>query len=210
MPLVRLLGQRFGTPVDHADGQRGCLCLRGPARLMPPRPRLWEGSRAEEWLETRQLDGADKQEVVSNPIVDRRAVMGAYCTLDYTRRHPAKMGEILEVRRFHPYYHYVAVFGDNKEIACIPHRGCSLEIVAVPGTSHGAVNLLLPGQVLRYTRSFFFGDRLELPSGKKVGFDQLVGFKLQLAPRMAAAPPDEETISKSVPAGRPDGVIVAG
>ncbi len=116
--------------------------------------------------------------------------MGAYCTLDYIRRHPAKMGEILEVRRSYPDYHYVAVFGDNKEIACIPHRGCSLEIVAVPGTSHGEVNLLLPGQVLRYTRSFFFGDRLELPSGKKVGFDQLVGFKLQLAPRMAAAPPD--------------------
>jgi hypothetical protein len=34
MPLVRLLGQRFGTLVDHPDGQRGCLCLRGP----PARP----------------------------------------------------------------------------------------------------------------------------------------------------------------------------
>jgi hypothetical protein len=27
---------------------------------------------------------------------------------------------------------------------------------------------------------------------------------------MTAAPPDEETIAKSVPAGRPDGVTVAG
>jgi len=208
MPLVRLLGQRLGTPVDHADGQRG-VCVFAALPGLDPALKIWEGLRAEEWLETRQLDGAAMHEVVPNPIVDRRAVMGAYCTLDYTRRHPAKMGEIMEVRRFHPYYHYVAVFGDNKEIACIPHRGCSLEIVAVPETSHGAVNLLLPGQVLRYTRSFFFGDRLELPSGKKVGFDQLVGFKLQLAPRMTAAPPDEETIAKSVPAGGPDGVTVA-
>jgi hypothetical protein len=209
MPLVRLLGQRFGTPVDHADGQRGCLCLRGPARLMPPRPRLWEGSRAEEWLETRQLDGAAKQEVVSNPIVDRRAVMGAYCTLVYIRRHAARMGEIMEVRRPYP-YHHVAVFGDNEELACIPHRGCWLEIVAAPETSHGEVNLLLPGQVIRYTRSFFFGDRLEVPSGRKVGLEQLVGFKLQLARPTTAAPPEEETVAKSVPAGKPDGVTVAG
>ena len=135
--------------------------------------------------------------------------MGAYCTLDYTRRHAAKMGEIMEVRRIDR-YQYVAVFGDNDELACIPHRGCRLEIVATPETAHGDLNLLLPGQVIRYTRSFFFGDRLELPSGKKVGFDQLVGFKLQLAPRMTAAPPDEETIAKGVPAGKPDGVTVAG
>jgi hypothetical protein len=30
MPLVRLLGRRFGTFVDHADGQRGSVWLRGP------------------------------------------------------------------------------------------------------------------------------------------------------------------------------------
>jgi hypothetical protein len=135
--------------------------------------------------------------------------MGAYCTLDSTRRHAAKMGEIMEVRRLDP-YHYVAVFGDNDEFACIPHRGCWLEIVAVPKTSPGEVNLLLPGQVIRYTRSFFFGDRLVLPSGKKVGFDQLVGFKLQLAQRMTGAPPEEEAVAKSVHAGKSDGVPVAG
>jgi hypothetical protein len=86
------------------------------------------------------------------------------------------MGEIMEVRQPYP-YDYVAVFGDNEEIACIPHRGCWLEIVAAPETSHREVNLLLPGQVIRYTRSLFFGERLELPNGKKVGLDQLVGFK---------------------------------
>jgi hypothetical protein len=135
--------------------------------------------------------------------------MGAYCRLDYTRRHAARMGEIMEVRRLYP-YHYVAVFGDNEELACIPHRGCRLEIVAAPETPHGEVNLLLPGQVVGYTRSFFFGDRFELPSGKKVGLDQLVGFKLQLAPPRTAPPPEEEMVAKTVSAGKPNVVTVAG
>jgi hypothetical protein len=133
--------------------------------------------------------------------------MGAYCRLVYTRRHAARMGEIMEVRRPHPYD--VAVFGDNEEIACIPHRGCRLEIVAAAETQHREVNLLLPGHVIRYTRSFFFGDRLELPSGKKVGLDQLVGFKLQLARPMAAAPSEEEILGKNVRAPEADDVAVA-
>jgi hypothetical protein len=56
------------------------------------------------------------------------------------------------------------------------------------------VNQLLPGQVIRYTRSFFFGDRFKLPSGKKVGLSQLIGFKLQLAPPRTAPPPEEAAI----------------
>jgi hypothetical protein len=135
--------------------------------------------------------------------------MGAYCRLDYTCRHAARMGEIMEVRRLDP-YHYVAVFGDNEELACIPHRGCRLEIVAAPENAHGEVNLLLPGQVVGYTRSFFFGDRFELPTGKKVGLDQLVGFKLQLAPPRTATPPEEEIVAKTVAAGKPKVVTVAG
>jgi hypothetical protein len=141
-------------------------------------------------------------------MVNGRAVMGAYCRLDSIRSHAARMGEIMEVRRSSP-YDYVAVFGDNEELACIPHRGCRLEIVAAPETSHGEVNLLLPGQVIGYTRSFFFGDRFELPSGKKVGLGQLVGFKLQLAPPTTAMPPRKETVAKTVGA-KPNGVTVAG
>jgi hypothetical protein len=118
--------------------------------------------------------------------------MGAYCTLSSIRRHAAKPGEIMEVTRLASCD--VVVFGDNREIACIPHRGCRLEVVASGETSHPHVNLLLPGHVLRYRRSFFFGDRLELPSGIKVGFDQLVGFKLQLASSLADALPDENAI----------------
>ena len=48
--------------------------------------------------------------------------MGAYCTLDSIRRHPAGLGEIMEVRRLSTYYD-AAVFGDGNEIACIPHKG---------------------------------------------------------------------------------------
>lgn len=107
--------------------------------------------------------------------------MGAYCTLDYIRHHPAGLGEIMEVRRLFTYYD-AAVFGDRNEIACIPHRGCLLEIVAAGEATHPEVNRLLPGQVIRYTRSFFFGDRFELPSGTRVRLPELVGFKLQIAP----------------------------
>lgn len=119
--------------------------------------------------------------------------MGAYCTLLNIRRHPAILGEIMEVRRPSPYDDPV-LFGDRKEIACIPHKGCVLEIVAVGETTHREVNRLLPGQVIRYTPSFFFGDRFKLPSGKKVGLSQLVGFRLQLVPPQAVPVPDEDAI----------------
>jgi hypothetical protein len=118
--------------------------------------------------------------------------MGAYCTLDI-RRHPAGLGEIMEVRCLSPYYD-AALFGDRNEIACIPHKGCLLEVVAAGETTHPEVNQLLPGHVIRYTRSFFFGDRFKLPSGQKVGLAQLVGFKLQLAPPRTAPLPEEHAI----------------
>ena len=119
--------------------------------------------------------------------------MGRYCT-GFMRRHPARMGEIMEARRFSPYGRDVALFGDKNEIACIPHKGCRLEIAATADERHREIKLLLPGQVLRYTRSFFFGDRLALPSGKKVGLWECVGFKFELAPAVVAPPPAEEAI----------------
>src|SRR5215472_5305345 len=119
--------------------------------------------------------------------------MGAYCKLDYMRRHPAGLGEIMEVRRLSTYYD-AAMFGDRGEIACIPHKGCLLEIVAASEARHPEVNRLLPGHVIRYTRSFFFGDRFELPSGTRVGLPELVGFKLQLAAPRTAPLPEEDAI----------------
>jgi hypothetical protein len=119
--------------------------------------------------------------------------MGAYCTLLDVRRHAASLGEIMEVRYPSPYYDAV-LFGDRKEIACIPHKGCRLEIVALGETTHREANRLLPGQVIRYTPSFLFGDRFTLPSGKKVRLSQLVGFKLQLVPPRTAPLPDEDAI----------------
>ena len=127
--------------------------------------------------------------------------MGAYCTLDSIRRHPAGLGEIMEVRRLSTYYD-AAVFGDRNEIACIPHKGCLLEIVAAGEAAHPEVNQLLPGQVIRYTRSFFFGDRFELPSGTRVGLAQFVGFKLQLAPPRTTPLPEEDTIVQRATRGK--------
>jgi hypothetical protein len=124
----------------------------------------------------------------------RRIAMGAYCTLLDIRRHPASLGEIMEVRRLSPYYYDAVLFGDRKEIACIPHKGCLLEIVAVGDTTHREMNRLLPGQVIRYTPSLLFGDRFTLPSGKKVRLSQLVGFKLQLVPPRTAPLPEEDAI----------------
>jgi len=134
--------------------------------------------------------------------INRRIAMGAYCTLDSIRRHPARLGEILEVRRLFTYYD-AAVFGDRDEIACIPHKGCLLEIVAAGEAAHPEVNRLLPGHVIRYTRSFFFGDRFELPSGTRVRLAQLVGFKLQLAPPRTAPLPEEEAIVQRATRGKP-------
>jgi hypothetical protein len=123
--------------------------------------------------------------------------MGVYCTLDSIRRHPARLGEIMEVRRISTYYD-VAVFGDRGEIACIPHKGCLLEVVASGEATHPEVNRLLPGQVIRYMRAFFFFDRFELPSGSRVGLPQLVGFKLQLAPPRSAPLPEEDVVVRGV------------
>ncbi len=120
--------------------------------------------------------------------------MGAYCRRASIPRHAARIGEIMQVRRLSSYFHDVALFGDHDEIACIPHQGCRLEIVSTAETSHPEVNLLLPGHVVRYTRSFFVGDRLKLPRGTKVGFEHLVGFKLQLAPPGATPVPVEEAV----------------
>jgi hypothetical protein len=131
-------------------------------------------------------------DAATGSISPRRIAMGAYCTLNI-RRHPASFGEIMEVRSLSP-YDDAALFGDRKEIACIPHKGCLLEIVAVGETTHREVNRLLPGQVIRYRPSFFFGDRFKLPSGKKVGLSQLVGFRLQLVPPQAVPVPDEDAI----------------
>src|SRR5262245_44164009 len=116
--------------------------------------------------------------------------MGAYCLLELIPSHPARVGEIMNVLSSD---YGAVIFGDRREIACIPHTGCRLEIVATPPVSHRKVNLLLPGQVIRYRRSFFLGDRFELPGGTKVSLRHLVGFRLQLAPS-PTPPPVEDVV----------------
>jgi hypothetical protein len=123
--------------------------------------------------------------------------MGAYCLLGSIPSHSASVGEILEVIWFD--HHGAITFGDKKEIACIPHAGCRLEITATPPRPHRKVDLLLPGQVIRYKHSFFLGDRFVVPGGRTVSLRHLVGFKLQLA-SSPAPPPLEEVVVR----GRPD------
>src|SRR5262249_1177058 len=76
--------------------------------------------------------------------------------------HRASIGEILEVLWFD--CHGAIIFGDRKEIACIPHAGCRLEILATPPSPHRKVDLLLPGQVIRSMHSFMLGDQGISPS----------------------------------------------
>ncbi len=118
--------------------------------------------------------------------------MGAYCLRALIPGHPARAGEILRVR-WSDYYGAV-VFGEGEEVACLPHNGCRLEVVATAPTSHRQVDLLLPGAVIRFKRSFLFGDRVELPSGTTVGLWHLVGFRLQLVHGPMRAIPVEDAV----------------
>ena len=118
--------------------------------------------------------------------------MGVYCLRALIRHHTAQAGEIMAVRWSD--YYGAAIFGDGQEIACIPHSGCWLEILGTAETSHGKVNQLLPGQVIRYTQSFLLGDRFELPGGARVGLWHLVGFRLQLVQYPVHTIPVEEDL----------------
>jgi hypothetical protein len=120
--------------------------------------------------------------------------MGAYCLLGSIRSHRASPGETLEVLWFE--YHGAVIFGDRKEIACIPHEGCRLEITATPPSPHRKVEVLLPGQVIRYTHSFFLGDRFVLPDGRKVNLRHLVGFKLQVVSSLAVLPLEDAVVRR--------------
>ncbi len=106
------------------------------------------------------------------------ATMGAYCLRALIPRHTAQAGEVLKVRWSD--YYGAAIFGDRREIACIPHTGSWLEVAGTAETTHRRVNLLLPGDVIRHTHSVLLGDRFELPGGRRVGLRHLVGFTLQL------------------------------
>ncbi len=99
-----------------------------------------------------------------------RNTRGAYCLRALMPSHTASAGEIMQVL-WSDYYGAV-IFGDRREIACIPHKGCRLEIVPTAKTTDPLVNLLLPGHLIRYKRAFFFRDQFELPSNATVGLDE--------------------------------------
>lgn len=105
-------------------------------------------------------------------------------------RHTAQLDEIMAV--LWSDYYGAALLGDRSEIACLPHKGCRLEVVATVESSHHEVNLVLPGQVISYKGSFCFLDRFELPSGTTVRLWHLVGFKLRLVSDPITAVPSED------------------
>lgn len=186
MPLDRVAGKPFGVRGDHLDGSRERSCVRGPplfacnlGKGLPCWPRRSEPVTA--LYPRRFLNNA-------------RYTMGAYCRLGLIPSHRARVGEIMQVLCSD--YRGAVIVGDRQEIACIPHTGCRLEIVATPPSAHRKVNFLLPGQVIRYKRSFFLGDRFELPEGVKVGLRHLVGFKLQLASSLAHPPVEDVVVWK--------------
>ena len=165
MPLDRVPGKRSDVLADHADGPGSGIHIR----VASPLPVERTESQADSW----------------------RDIMGAYCLLESIPSHSASVGEILEVLWFD--HRGAIIFGDKKEIARIPHAGCRLEITATPPKPHRKVDLLLPGQVIRYKHSFFLGDRFVLPGGPTVSLRHLVGFKLQLA-ASPTPPPLEDVV----------------
>ena len=55
------------------------------------------------------------------------------------------------------------IFGDRREVACIPHAVGRLEIVAPQARTARST---FSGQVIRYTHSFLLGDRFVMPGGR--------------------------------------------
>ena len=117
--------------------------------------------------------------------------MGAYCRVPLPR-HIAADGETLEV--LWSDYYGAALFGERREIACVPHTGCRLEIVATAPSGNPEVTRLLPGQVLPYRRTFFLLDQLVLPSGRRANLGHFVGFNLRLSPAVTPQPPCEDFV----------------
>src|SRR5262245_32653853 len=112
------------------------------------------------------------------------------------RRHVAKIDEILHV--LWSDYYGAALFGDDVEVASLPHTRCRLEVVGDAESSHRDPNGLLPGQVIRYKGRRCFVDRFELPGGTTVALWCLVGFTLRILSDTVVPVPSEESVLDSV------------
>ncbi len=129
--------------------------------------------------------------------------MGAYCRVPVPR-HIAAEGETLKV--LWSDYYGAALFGERREIACVPHGGCRLEIVATATTRHREGQQLLPGQGVQYKRTFWFFDQLVLPSGRSASLWHFVGFTFRLAPAMTPTLPIEEHVVRRAEAAQRESV----
>jgi len=107
--------------------------------------------------------------------------------------HTAGAGEIMEVL-WSDYYGLSCSVKAGRSLASAQRMSARNRVDGTDFAPRG--HFLLRGQVIRYTRSFFFVDRFELPSGTKLGLWHLVGFKLQLAPSMPLAPAEDLTVGR--------------
>src|SRR2546428_5271587 len=117
--------------------------------------------------------------------------MGAYCLLGVIPSHTVSIGEIMEV--LWSDYHGAIIFGDREEVACIPHAGCRLEIVATPPPALTARSTFSCRDRSSDTRT---RSSSAIGSSCRVSLRHLVGFKLQLASSVALPPREDAVVRR--------------
>ena len=127
-----------------------------------------------------------------------------HCSRTCAGHHAARVGEIMEVTLVPGRFSQTraVLLGDQREIVDLPRTGCRLEVVATAPTRDREIDLLLPGEVLTYSRMPLLGDRLELPSERSVRLAKFHGFKLQLAMPPMPPPPSEDAVVRGARPGR--------
>lgn len=112
------------------------------------------------------------------------------------RFHQARVGEEVCVRG--NAYGRMILRGHRDEVACVPHQGCRLEVLAVAPSKNPEVQQLLPLDTITYIQARFLRifrrDLFLLPTGREVKLKDLEGSKLRLLPPEISRPPREEDI----------------
>ena len=116
-------------------------------------------------------------------------------------QHQARVGEPLTVRPI--YTGGTGMYGDNNELACVPHRA-KLETQMVRPSSDRDVNGVLPGLTVTFLQKWS-RDLIVLPNGKRKPLAAFHGFTYQLAQIKTGSPSREEIIT---PAELPEAVLL--
>ncbi len=112
------------------------------------------------------------------------------------RFHDARVGEAMRVTG--NAYGDMVLRGDRDEVACVPHRGCRLELLEVAPSNNPEVQKLLPLDFITFIQVRFLyifrRDLFLLPNGREVKLKDLEGSTLKLMPLGIDRPPREEDI----------------